>query len=120
MSTTPTSTRISTLSTFSRSDRKDSSAIVHDRKKAYTIPPYDDIVYIPLHDRYVRENQLPCDRYLLPPGLRSDSIYKVYKKNWNEDNFGPVKVPRGNGSSSATIVVIPSIRATSVLLTNPP
>jgi signal peptidase I len=76
-------------------DRKDSSAIAHDRKLAYTISPYDDIVYIPLRDKYVRENQPPCDRYLLPPGLRNDRIYKVYKKNWNEDNFGPVKVPRG-------------------------
>jgi signal peptidase I len=76
-------------------DRKDSSIIVHDRKKAYSIPPYNDIIYIPLHEKYVRENQLPCERYLLPPGLRSDSIYKVYKRNWNEDNFGPVKIPRG-------------------------
>jgi signal peptidase I len=76
-------------------DRKDTSAIAHNPKKAYTIPPYDDIVYIPLHEKYVREKHLPCHRYLLPPGLRSESIYKVYKKNWNEDNFGPVKVPPG-------------------------
>ena len=77
-------------------NREDSSAIVHDPKSAYTIPPYNDIIYIPLHEKYVRENRLPCDRYLLPPGLRSDSIYKIYRKNWNEDNFGPVKVPPGN------------------------
>jgi signal peptidase I len=32
---------------------------------------------------------------LLPPGLRADRIFNIYKKNWNEDNFGPVKVPRG-------------------------
>jgi signal peptidase I len=76
-------------------DRQDAGKILHDRKKAYTISPYDDIVYIPLHDKYVRENHLPCHRYLLPPGLRTDSIFRTYKKNWNEDNFGPVKVPRG-------------------------
>ena len=76
-------------------DRKDISAIIHNPKSAYTIPPYNDIVYIPLRDKYVRENQLPCERYLLPPGLRSDSIYNLFRKNWNEDNFGPVKVPRG-------------------------
>ncbi len=75
--------------------RNDTSAIVHDPKTAYTIPPYNDIVYIPLHKKYVRENRLPCEQYLLPPGLRSDNIYKVYKTNWNEDNFGPIKVPRG-------------------------
>jgi signal peptidase I len=75
-------------------DRKDCGAIRHDPKRAYTIPPYNDIIYIPLHEKYVLDHQLPCKRYLLPSGLRSDAIYKAYKKNWNEDNFGPVKVPR--------------------------
>jgi signal peptidase I len=77
-------------------NRKDTAGIRHDPRLAYTIPPYEDIVYIPLFENYVRENNLPCDRYLLPPGLRSDRIYKVYKQNWNEDNFGPVKVPTGH------------------------
>jgi signal peptidase I len=76
-------------------NRSDSNAIRHDPKLAYTIPSYPDVVYLTLEDSYVRKHQLPCEQHLLPPGLRTDSIYKVYKKNWNEDNFGPVKVPPG-------------------------
>lgn len=76
-------------------NRSDSNAIRHDPRQAYTVPSYPDIVYLTLPDSYVREHRIPCEQHLLPPGLRSDSIYKTYKKNWNEDNFGPIKVPRG-------------------------
>jgi signal peptidase I len=76
-------------------NRGDSGAIRHDPRLAYTIPSYPGIVYLTLADKYVREHQLPCEQHLLPPGLRTDSIFSVYKKNWNEDNFGPVKVPPG-------------------------
>jgi signal peptidase I len=75
--------------------RKDSSSIKHDPRQVYTIPPYSDILYMPLEDKYVQSQQLPCERYLLPPGLREDAIFKMYKRNWNQDNFGPVKVPTG-------------------------
>jgi signal peptidase I len=75
--------------------RKDSAAIEHDPQQVYTIPPYSDILYIPLEDKYVKDRQLPCERYLLPPGLRDDAIFRMYKRNWNQDNFGPVKVPAG-------------------------
>jgi signal peptidase I len=73
----------------------DSSAIRHNPRLAYTIPSYPETVYLTLADKYVREQQLPCEKHLLPPGLRTESIFSIYKKNWNEDNFGPVKVPRG-------------------------
>jgi len=75
--------------------RKDSAAIEHDPQQVYTISPYSDILYIPLEDKYVKDRQLPCERYLLPPGLRDDVIFRMYKRNWNQDNFGPVKVPAG-------------------------
>lgn len=76
-------------------NRADSGAIRHDDRLSYSIPPYPDIVYLTLADKYVREAGLPCEQHILPPGLRSERIYKVYKKNWNEDNFGPVRVPPG-------------------------
>jgi signal peptidase I len=76
-------------------NRSDSSAIRHDPRLAYSIPPYPECVYLTLADKYVREHQLPCEQRLLPPGLRTDRIFSIYKKNWNEDNFGPVKVPPG-------------------------
>jgi signal peptidase I len=76
-------------------DRSDSAAIRYDPLLSYTIPAYPDVVYVTLADNYVREAALPCQQHVLPPGLRSGRIYNVYKKNWNEDNFGPVKVPPG-------------------------
>ena len=76
-------------------NRVESSTIRHDPRLAYTIPSYPEIVYLTLADKYVRDHQLPCEQHLLPPGLRTDRIFSVYKKNWNEDNFGPVKIPPG-------------------------
>jgi signal peptidase I len=75
--------------------RKDSEPVRFDPRQAYTIPPYTDTLYAPLEDRYVQNNALPAERYILPPGLRDDAIFRVYKKNWNPDNFGPVKIPAG-------------------------
>ena len=76
-------------------NRSDSGSIRHDPALAYSIPSYPGIVYVTLDDRYARELQLSCERHILPPGARNESIHKTYKKNWNEDNFGPIKVPRG-------------------------
>jgi signal peptidase I len=76
-------------------NQKDSSSIKHDPKLVYTIPPYSDILYMPLEDKYVQVHQLPCEKYLLPPGLREEAIFRMYKKNWNQDNFGPVRIPAG-------------------------
>ena len=75
--------------------RKDSLSVVFDPQQSYTIPPYSDILYIALEDKYVHNNQVPCERYILPAGLRDDAIFRVYKRNWNKDNFGPVRVPAG-------------------------
>ena len=76
-------------------NRKDSEPLIYDKAQAYTIPPYTDTLYISLEDKYVHVNQLSCERYILPAGLRDQAIYLVYKKNWNRDNFGPIRVPSG-------------------------
>jgi len=74
---------------------KDISGVVYDKTLSYTLPPYPDTVYAPLDDEYVRVKALPFIRYVLPPGLRDEAIFTVYRKNWNQDHFGPVKVPAG-------------------------
>ena len=76
-------------------EQKDTFGIVYDRSQAYTIPPYADIIYAPLEDKYVQRSQLPCALYILPPGMRDEVIFQLYKKNWNRDHFGPLRVPAG-------------------------
>lgn len=66
-----------------------------DPAGSYTIPPYSDILYVPLTDATVQSNEWPFPRYVLPPGLRDNTIYSIFKKNWNPDNFGPLRVPAG-------------------------
>jgi signal peptidase I len=73
----------------------DSANIGYAPQQAYIIPPYTNTLYVVLEDRRVKREQLPCQRYLLPPGLRDDAIFSTYRYNWNRDNFGPVKVPAG-------------------------
>lgn len=74
---------------------KDSTGIGYDPQQAYTIPPYTNTLYVVLEDQRVTRDQLPCKRYVLPPGLRDDAVFSTYKYNWNRDNFGPVKIPAG-------------------------
>ena len=74
---------------------KDAGGLVYDRKQFYVIPPYTDTLYISLEDKYVTENALPFERYMLPRGLRDEDIYLQYKQNWNRDHFGPLKIPPG-------------------------
>ncbi|HTI90806.1 MAG TPA: signal peptidase I [Puia sp.] len=74
---------------------QDTASLIYDQKLAYTIPPYSDTIYIPLGDEYVRRNKIPGVQYILPPGLREPAIFRIFRENWNQDHFGPVKVPKG-------------------------
>jgi len=69
--------------------------IKFDPADSYTIPPYPDTVYVSLNDSAVKTNKWPFPRYVLPPGMRDNAIFSIFKKNWNKDNFGPIKVPSG-------------------------
>lgn len=73
----------------------DSTKIVYDHMQAYTIPPYSNTLYIALEDKYISGQQIPCERYVLPRGLRDENIFLLFKKNWNRDHFGPLRVPPG-------------------------
>ena len=74
---------------------QDIPTLVYDKTQSYTVAPYPDLIYVSLEDRYVKMNGLSCQRHILPPGLRDEAVFKAYKKNWNRDNFGPVRVPTG-------------------------
>ena len=74
---------------------KDIYNVDYDAEAAYTIPPYGDIIYVPLADKYIRNKTVSSQQYILPPGLRDEAIFRIYRNNWNQDNFGPLKVPPG-------------------------
>jgi signal peptidase I len=74
---------------------EESHGIEYDKKQAYTIPPYTNTLYISLEDKEVEQKKLHCERYVLPSGLRDEDIYMAFKKNWNQDHFGPLRVPQG-------------------------
>ncbi|HEY4110992.1 signal peptidase I [Puia sp.] len=65
----------------------------YKEEEAYTIPPYTDTLYVPLEERVVKKEGLPCARYILPAGLRDEEIFRTYQKSWNIDNFGPLRIP---------------------------
>ncbi|HVU93914.1 MAG TPA: signal peptidase I [Puia sp.] len=76
-------------------DQQYAGSFVYQEDEAYTIPPYTDTLYIPLEDRVVKKERVPSTRYVLPAGLRDEDVYRVYQKSWNQDNFGPLRVPTG-------------------------
>lgn len=73
----------------------DCAGLRYDRQQAYTIPPYTNTLYIALEEKYLLEQNVSGERYVLPPGLRDDEIFLTYKKNWNRDHFGPLRIPAG-------------------------
>lgn len=73
---------------------EDTSGLRYDPALAYTVPPYTGTLYVPLEDHYVQNNSLPCERHVLPPGLRDEKIFRVFRENWNQDNFGPIRIPK--------------------------
>jgi signal peptidase I len=60
---------------------------------SYTIE--DDTVLFHIADKGIGEHSIKAARYPLPPGHTNDIILEKFKKDWNVDNFGPVRVPRG-------------------------
>jgi signal peptidase I len=62
-------------------------------KYSYTIE--DDTVLFHIADKGIAEYGIKAARYPLPPGHSNDIIVEKFNKNWNVDNFGPVRVPRG-------------------------
>ena len=74
---------------------RDCAGLRYDRQQAYSIPPYTNTLYIPLEEQYLRSHNIDGERYILPPGLRDEEIFLTYKKNWNRDNFGPLRIPAG-------------------------
>lgn len=77
-------------------DASHSASILYNPKDAYTLDPYPDTLYAPLPDSAVRKHAWPCTRHILPAGLRDTNMYLIFKKNWNPDNFGPIRVPAGH------------------------
>ena len=77
-------------------DKDISETIRYDKEQSYIVAPYTNTIYISLEDRFVKDNQVRCDRHVLPPGVRDDAIFQCYRQNWNRDHFGPLVVPAGS------------------------
>jgi signal peptidase I len=83
------------LSHVFKINRENIGRVRYNPKLSYTIPPYSDVLYVLLNDRFAQGLNMYCERHLLPPGLRDNAVFNIYRQNWNLDNFGPVKVPNG-------------------------
>jgi signal peptidase I len=52
-----------------------------------------DSLSVPLPDDFAKENNLQAKRKILLQSYKDSTISKIFNKDWNFDNFGPVKVP---------------------------
>jgi signal peptidase I len=52
-----------------------------------------DTLCVPLEDNFVKENKIMGARQVLPKTFEDPEIVKAFSKPWNQDNFGPIKVP---------------------------
>ncbi len=55
----------------------------------------NDSTFVTLPMKIAKLNKLDKRRYTLSREFKNDYIKKVYNKDWNQDNFGPIKVPKG-------------------------
>src|ERR1051326_7530140 len=55
-----------------------------------------DTLIIPIDDQFVLTNKVNAKRHLLPPTFQDSIISSRFSQAWNQDNFGPIKVPQGS------------------------
>lgn len=53
-----------------------------------------DSLVVSVADQLVIENHTPVRRYILPADFSDSLISRKYKQPWNQDNFGPIIVPK--------------------------
>ncbi len=52
-----------------------------------------DTIVLPIADAVIKHNNINSRRIILPATDVNSFIEQVYKKQWNTDNFGPIKIP---------------------------
>ena len=55
-----------------------------------------DTVSVPLSDEFVEENNIKANRIIHPKNYKDSLIASKYNKVWNQDNFGPIVVPKNS------------------------
>jgi signal peptidase I len=55
----------------------------------------NDSVYVLLNSAFVRRNKINANRIILDKNYPDKDISLVFHHPWNQDHFGPVKVPTG-------------------------
>lgn len=61
----------------------------------YAIPVGEDSVNALLPDLMADKYYLKSQRQITKHGIADNYIKKIYHKDWNEDNFGPLTIPKG-------------------------
>lgn len=59
------------------------------------IPIGKDSISVLLPDLVAENHNLKMSRQIKKKGVADDYIKRTYKNDWNEDNFGPLKIPHG-------------------------
>ncbi|MEO5892728.1 MAG: signal peptidase I [Ferruginibacter sp.] len=52
-----------------------------------------EAIVIPIADSFVIRRNIHAVRQVLPKNYEDIEIFKAFNKQWNQDNFGPIKVP---------------------------
>jgi signal peptidase I len=55
-----------------------------------------DSMQLSLPEKFVKEKGIKCRRVILGKSYKDEYIKSKYGANWNQDNFGPVVVPKGS------------------------
>ena len=56
---------------------------------------FADSVISYVSDETILNNSINAKRQILPKDFKDEEIRKQYSKPWNQDNFGPIVVPKG-------------------------
>jgi len=64
-----------------------------DEENIFYYQDRNDTIRIFLEEKYVKHKGFNLDYVILSPSEGDQEIYDVYGKEWNIDNFGPLKLP---------------------------
>ena len=69
------------------------SAALQNEEDLYILRTTSDSLIIFLSKTFIKNENIDARQVIFPTSYLDSAIYQVFKRNWNQDQFGPITIP---------------------------